>query len=299
MARKRRGRRVNGWIVLDKPAGMTSTAALNKVKRLFEAAKAGHSGTLDPLATGVLPLAFGEATKVVARIVDSSKEYRFELRWGEERDTDDADGAITRTSDFRPGLAEVAALLPRFTGEIEQIPPAYSAVKVAGERAYDLAREGRSVALAPRLVTVASLQRLDDGADPDCASFTMECGKGAYVRAVVRDLGRLLGCHAHVSRLRRTRVGPFSETTAISLDKLETLGHKGALDEALQPVETALADIPALAVTGFEAAQLKSGRVVRVPSTMQGTICVKVDGRPVALAQIESGEVRPVRVFHL
>ncbi|MDP6709369.1 MAG: tRNA pseudouridine(55) synthase TruB [Alphaproteobacteria bacterium] len=299
MARKRRGRRLNGWIVLDKPEGLTSTRAVAAVKRLFDAAKAGHAGTLDPLATGILPIALGEATKVVARIVDSTKEYRFELRWGEERDTDDADGAVVATSERRPSPAEVAAVLPRFLGEIEQTPPVYSAIKVAGERAYDLAREGRPAELAPRQVRIDRFERLDDGADPERARFLVACGKGAYIRALARDLGRLLDCRAYVSALRRTRVGPFSEAEAISLDNLQALRHKGALDDALRPVEAALADIPALTVTGSEAARLKSGQAVRVPSTMQGTVCAMVDGRPVALALIESGEVRPVRVFNL
>jgi tRNA pseudouridine55 synthase len=286
-------------VVLDKPEGLTSTRAVAEVKRLFDAAKAGHAGTLDPLATGILPIALGEATKVVARIVDSTKEYRFELRWGEERDTDDADGKVVATSERRPSPAEVAAVLPRFLGEIEQTPPVYSAIKVAGMRAYDLAREGRPAELAPRPIRIDRFERLDDGADPERAHFLVACGKGAYVRALARDLGRLLDCRAYVSALRRTRVGPFSEAEAISLDNLRALGHKGALDAALRPVEAALADIPALTVTGSEAARLKSGQAVRVPSTMQGTVCAMAEGRPVALALIESGEVRPVRVFNL
>ena len=299
MARKRRGRPINGWIVLDKPPGLTSTRAVAEIKRLFDAAKAGHAGTLDPLATGILPIALGEATKVVARIVDATKEYRFELHWGEERDTDDADGRVVATSEARPSLAEVAAELPRFVGEIEQTPPVYSAIKVAGERAYDLAREGRPAELTARPVQINRFERLDDGSDPDRARFAIECGKGTYVRALARDLGRVLGCRAHVSELRRTRVGPFLEEQAISLDNLRALGHKGALDDALRSVEAALADIPALTVTGSEAARLKSGQAVRVPSTMRGTICAMADGRPVALAKIEGGEVRPVRVFNL
>ncbi len=299
MARKRRGRPISGWVVLDKPRGLTSTRAVAEVKRLFDAAKAGHAGTLDPLATGILPIALGEATKVVARIVDTTKEYRFELRWGEERDTDDADGRVVATSERRPSLAEVAAVLPRLVGDIEQTPPTYSAIKVAGERAYDLAREGRPAALEARQIQIRRFERLDDGADPDRARFAVECGKGAYVRALARDLGRLLDCRAHVSGLRRSRVGPFAEEQAISLDNLGTLGHKGALDDALRPVEAALADIPALTVTGSEAARLRSGQAVRVPSTMQGTVCAMAEGRPVALALIESGEVRPVRVFNL
>lgn len=299
MAARRRGRPINGWIVLDKPADLTSARAVERVKRLLGAAKAGHAGTLDPLATGVLPVALGEATKVVGRIVDSRKRYHFTLRWGEERDTDDADGRPVETSTRRPSPAAVAAALAGFVGEIWQRPPAYSAVKVAGERAYELARSGRPAELAPRQVEIARFERLDTGRDPERAEFLVECGKGAYVRSLARDLGRALGCFAHVESLRRTRVGPFGEEAAISLDKLEDLLHKGALDDALHPVEAALADIPALIVTGSEAARLRSGQAVRVPSTKQGTVCAMAEGRPVALAHIEGGEVRPVRVFNL
>lgn len=295
----RRGRPIHGWIVLDKPAGLTSARAVEQVKRLLDAAKAGHAGTLDPLATGILPIALGEATKVVSRIVDSRKGYRFTLCWGEARDTDDADGRVVETSPARPDAAAVAAALPRFTGEIEQRPPDYSAIKVAGERAYDLARAGRPAALATRRVEIDRFERLDEGADPDRATFRVECGKGAYVRSLARDLGRRLGCFAYVESLRRTRVGPFGEDAAISLEMLRELLHKGALDDALHPVEAALADIPALVVTGSEAARLRSGQAVRVPSTKQGTVCAMAEGRPVALAHIEGGEVRPVRVFNL
>ena len=299
MARRRRGRPVSGWVILDKPQGMTSSRAVGAVKRLHQAAKAGHSGTLDPLATGVLPIALGEATKVVSRIVDSAKTYHFTLRWGEERDTDDAEGRVLRTSDMRPPAAAVVQLLPQFLGMIAQRPPTYSAIKVDGARAYDLARDGRPAELQPRNVEIMRFERVDDGGNPDHASFAVECGKGAYIRSLARDLGQRLGCGAFVSELRRTRVGPFGESDAISLDKLQTLGHKGALDDALRPVEAALADIPALVVTGSEAARLKCGQAVRVPSTMQGTVCAMAEGRPVALAQIEGGEVRPVRVFNL
>jgi len=299
MAAKRRGRPINGWIVLDKPSGLTSARAVEQVKRLTGAAKAGHAGTLDPLATGVLPIALGEATKVVARIVDARKRYRFTLRWGEERDTDDADGRPVEASERRPSRAEVAAALQGFIGEIWQRPPTYSAIKVAGERAYELARAGRPVELPARPVEISSFERLDDAADPDRAEFAVACGKGAYVRSLARDLGRVLGCFAHVESLRRTLVGPFGEETAISLDKLAELLHKVALDDALHPVEAALADIPALVVTGSEAARLRSGQAVRVPSTKQGTVCAMAEGRPVALARIEGGEVRPVRVFNL
>ncbi len=298
MARRRRGRPVNGWIVLDKPAGMTSTRAVSAVRRLLQAAKAGHAGTLDPLATGVLPIALGEATKAMAFVVDSGKSYRFSLCWGQERDTDDAEGSVVSESAARPERGAVEQALVPFVGDISQQPPAYSAIKVDGERAYDLARDGRPPALAPRMVRIDAL-RLVDWQPPDGAGFEMRCGKGAYVRAIARDLGRALGCFAHVTALRRTRVGPFDEGSAISLDKLQSFGHKEPPEGALLPVETALADIPALAVTGSEASRLKCGQAVRVPSSMEGTIYATADGRPVALAQISGGEVRPVRVFNL
>jgi tRNA pseudouridine55 synthase len=298
MGRRARGRKIDGWIALDKPQGLTSTAALGRVRRLFDAVKAGHAGTLDPLATGLLPVALGEATKLCAEVTESGKSYRFVVRWGEERDTDDAEGAVVAMSERRPSRAEIEALLPGFVGEILQAPPAYSAIKIGGERAYNLARAGRAPSPGPRPVRIDRLALLNAG-QPDCAEFEMECGRGAYVRSVARDLGRRLGCLGHVVRLRRTRVGPFCEANAISLAQLEELGHKGALETALLPVETALADIPALAVTGPEAHRLKCGQAIRAPSTMEGAVYATQAGRPVALARIEGGELRPVRVFNL
>ncbi len=300
MARRRRGRAVSGWVVLDKPEGMTSTRAVGAVRRLFDAAKAGHAGTLDPLASGLLPIALGEATKLAGRLMDSPKCYAFTVRWGEARDTDDAEGEIVATSDRRPKRADIRALLPDFLGDIEQRPPVYSAIKVQGERAYDLARSGRPVELRPRRVRIDRFELLEhDGGDCDHASFEVDCGKGAYIRGLARDLGARLGCFGHVVKLRRARVGPFDQSDAIFLDKLEDLRHKGALDETLFPIEAALDDIPALVVTETEAARLRNGQAVRVPSTKAGTVCVMADGRPVALAEVEGGEVRPVRVFNL
>ena len=298
MGRKRRGRPVHGWFILDKPLGMTSTKAVGKVRRAFDAAKAGHAGTLDPLASGILPIAMGEATKVVAMAMDGAKAYRFTIRWGEERDTDDAEGAVIAESGERPTAAEIEAALPQFTGEIEQVPPAYSAIKVNGARAYDLARGGETPELAARLIRIDELHLLECP-DADHAVLEMICGKGAYVRGVARDLGRVLGCRGHVSELRRTRVGDFDENMAISLDKLEDMGHKEALDDLLLPVEAALADIPALPVTGPEAERLRFGQAIRVPHSVEGTVYATTDGRPVALAEIHAGEVRPVRVFNL
>jgi tRNA pseudouridine55 synthase len=298
MGRRRRGRKIDGWIAFDKPGGVTSTSALAQVRRLFDAAKAGHAGTLDPLATGLLPVALGEATKLCAEVMESGKSYLFTLRWGEERDTDDAEGQVTAASERRPSREDILSALAGFLGEIEQTPPDYSAIKVDGARAYDLAREGRPARLAPRVVRVDRLELLAQ-ADPDHAEFELECGRGTYVRSIARDLGRKLGALAYVSALRRTRVGPFCEANAFSLAQLEELGHKGALETALLPVETALADIPALAVTGPEAFRLKCGQAIRVPSTMEGAVYAISAGRPVALARLEGGELRPVRVFNL
>ena len=298
MARKRRGRPVHGWFIFDKPLGMTSTQAVAKVRRSFDAAKAGHAGTLDPLATGVLPIALGEATKAVAAAMDGAKAYRFTIRWGEERDTDDAEGQVVNESPERPSAAQIEAALHQFIGDIEQVPPAYSAIKVDGARAYDLARSGETVVLAARTIRIDDL-RLCDCPDVDHAVLEMHCGKGAYVRGVARDLGRVLECFGHVSELRRVRVGHFDESVAISLDKLEDMGHKEALDDLLLPVEAALADIPALAVTGPEAERLRFGQAIRVPHSVEGTVYATTDGRPVALAKIHAGEVKPVRVFNL
>ena len=296
--RNRKGRPVNGWVILDKPVGVTSTDAVSRVRKLYEAQKAGHAGTLDPLASGILPLALGEATKVVAHVMDSTKAYDFTVRWGEERDTDDREGSITASSHERPERRDIEALLGAFTGEIMQVPPIYSAIKVKGERAYDLARDGRPADLLPRPVIVESFELLDV-LDSDHGTFRLRCGKGAYVRSLARDLGRALGCFAHVSALRRVAVGEFDLSRAISLAMLEELGHKGALETALHSVEAALADIPALSLTENEAARLKCGQSLRVPSSKEGTVYATCRDRLVALAYLERGEVRPVRVFNL
>ncbi len=298
MARRRRGRAISGWIVLDKPEGMTSTQAVGKVRWLFGAAKAGHAGTLDPLATGILPIALGEATKLVGRVMDGAKHYGFTARWGEARDTDDGEGAVIATSEQRPDAAAIRAALPAFTGEIDQRPPTYSAIKVDGARAYDLARQGTPAALSARPVRIDRFELLATP-DADHAEFLVECGKGSYIRSLARDLGERLGCFGHVARLRRTRVGPFAEDDAILLDKLEELRDKEALDEALIPLQAALDDIPALAVMGSEAVRLRNGQAVRVPSSKQGLVFVMADDRPLALGQLEHGELRPVRVFNL
>ena len=304
---RRDKRDVHGWVVLDKPIGMTSTQAVAVLKRLFQAKRAGHAGTLDPLASGGLPIALGEATKTVPFVMDGRKRYRFTVAWGEERDTDDTEGQVVKTSDARPTADAIRALLPQFTGVIQQTPPRYSAIKVQGERAYDLARDGEVVELAPRPVEIHHLTLVDQP-DNDRAVFEAECGKGTYVRALARDMGRILGTFGHICALRRTLVGPFGENDMIPLDQLEALcdraaSGEGSLADALMPVETALDDIPALAVTRADAARLHRGQAVllrgRDAPTSSGTVYVTVAGRLLALAEVGNGEIIPKRVFNL
>ena len=305
--RRREKRDVHGWLILDKPVGMTSTHAVSVVRRLFTARRAGHAGTLDPLASGCLPIALGEATKTVPFVMDGRKNYRFTVRWGEERDTDDAEGRVVETESVRPTPDDIRALLPRFTGTIEQVPPRFSAIKIDGERAYDLAREGETVELEARPVEIHRLELIETP-DPDHASLAAQCGKGTYVRALARDLGRLLGCLGHVAALRRTIVGPFGEPHMISLERLESLCHRAAvgegnLAELLLPVETALDDIPALAVSRADAARLQRGQAVlmrgRDAPVLRGQVSVTVSGRLIALAEVDRGEIVPKRVFNL
>jgi tRNA pseudouridine55 synthase len=300
LARRRKGRPVHGWIILDKPLGMTSTRAVGTVRRLLEAQKAGHAGTLDPLATGILPIALGEATKTVAHIVDARKIYRFAVAWGKERATDDAEGEVVATSAARPERGAIEALLPQFMGVIRQKPPAFSAIKVEGERAYDLARDGEIVDLPEREVEIFDLRLLKEHeeASPDLSWFEVECGKGTYVRAIARDMGRLLGCFGHVAALRRLCVGPFDEARAFSMDKLMEFIHSAPADRYLLPVETALDDIPALAVTGPEAERLAWGQEIRVPFQREGLVRVMAEDRFVAIADLAAGVLRPVRVFN-
>jgi tRNA pseudouridine55 synthase len=306
MARRRKGSPVSGWLILDKPQGMTSTQAVAKVRRLFDAAKAGHAGTLDPLATGVLPIALGEATKTVPFAVEGLKTYRFTIRFGAETDTDDAEGAVVATSEVRPTTEVIEAVLPRFTGEISQVPPRFSALKVEGTRAYDLARDKEDFELAPRVVSIERLA-LVSRPDPDHCVLEAECGKGTYVRALARDLGRALGTCAHVAALRRTRVGSFGEKDAVTLAELETLKESApeadALASALKPVETALSEIPALALSLSDAARLRQGQSVllrgRDAPIFTGTAYATSRGRLIALGEMEEGEFRPKRIFNL
>ncbi len=310
MARRRKqtGDKVDGWLALDKPVGMTSTKAVAEVKRIFNARKAGHAGTLDPLASGCLPIALGEATKTVSYVMDGAKTYAFTVRWGVETTTDDGEGEPVATSDARPDAAAIRAVLPEFTGCITQRPPAFSAIKIAGERAYDLARGGEPPDLPEREITIA---RLDLVACPDAdhAEFFAQCGKGAYIRALARDIGRRLGTRGHVSMLRRLSVGPFDEARMISLEKLAELRHNPPASEgetpfgALCPVETALDGIPALAMTGQDASRLKRGQAViirgRDAPVITGPAYATVAGIPVALGEVEQGAFNPRRVFDL
>lgn len=313
MTRRRRGTAVHGWVIVDKPAGVTSTQVVASVKRVFDAQKAGHAGTLDPMATGVLAVALGEATKTVPYAMDAQKTYRFVASWGEARDSDDAEGQVTGTSPVRPTLSAIEAALPEFTGELVQVPPAYSAIKVQGERAYDLARDGEAVTLEPRRVQVRQA-RLVNLLSADRAEFEIVCGKGTYVRAWVRDLALRLGTLGHVSALRRLAVGRFSGADAIPLEKLKGFMHSPAAFEHLRPIATALDGIPALAVTGPDAVRLRSGNPILMRAGLFARIAEEAGadddlqgltvflstqgGEPVALALLEQGELRPFRVFN-
>lgn len=309
MARRKKGEAVSGWVCLDKPYDLTSTSAVSRVRRAFNAQKAGHAGTLDPLATGILPLALGEATKTVPFLMDADKAYRFTIAWGRSTTTLDREGETTAESDVRPALEAIAAALPAFVGEVDQIPPNFSAIKVDGERAYDLARDGVDFELPTRKVSIHALRVLSVP-DVDHVELEMACGKGTYVRAVVRDLAAALGACGHVSQLRRTRVGQFDEASAISLESLENLSYEARLSEALLPVETALDDIPALAVTDEDAFRLAQGRAVvllpRQVETLKAeltpgdrTVSAMSGERLVALCEMRAGKLNPVRVFQL
>jgi tRNA pseudouridine55 synthase len=304
MARRKKGKAIHGWVVLDKPAGMTSTQAVGAVRRLYDARKAGHAGTLDPLATGVLPIALGEATKTVPYAVDGSKHYRFTVRWGEATDTDDAEGEVVATSLVRPAREAIEVLLPRFTGEILQTPPIYSAIKVDGARAYDLAREGEKVELEPRPVHIEALVLLDVPA-PDTAVLEARCGKGTYVRALARDMGRSLGCLGHLIALRRTVVAPFDEAQAVTVEALEAAAREGgeeALLRLLLPIEAALQDLAELSVGQNDAARLLRGQTVlirgRDAPTSTGPTYATCKGHLIAVGRIEKGELHPIRVFN-
>ena len=315
MSRKRKGDPVNGWIVLDKPLNLGSTQAVGRVRRLFNAQKAGHAGTLDPLATGILPIALGEATKTVPYLVEADKVYAFTIAWGASTATCDGEGAVTERSEVRPEPPAAQAALQAFVGQIMQTPPAYSAIKIAGERAYDLAREGIEVELAPRPVTIHSAA-VTGAPDADHLDIEIHCGKGVYVRALARDLAQALGACGHVSALRRRRVGVFDEARSVTLEKLEELCDTDAGLGVLLPVETALDDIPALAVTAEDAFRLSQGRpIVLLPRQVetlrtrlacpdgQGfasrTVLAVHGGSAVSICEMRAGQLSPTRVFNL
>jgi len=288
---------VDGWVVLDKPVGMTSTHAVSRLKRIFNAKKAGHAGTLDPLASGILPVAFGEATKTVPFVQDGEKAYRFTVRFGAETDTDDSDGKVTAQSELRPAREDILALLPQFIGTIQQTPPAYSAIKIDGERAYDIARDGETPALSARPVTIHALDLLSMNQDE--AVFEARCGKGTYVRAIARDLGRLLGCFGHVTALRRTRVGPFAEADSIALSDLEEGGVEAA---AMRRVEAGLMELPRVIVDRDAAARLRRGQSILLrgaDAPADGSAYAACGGVVIAVGAVEKGELVPGRVFNL
>lgn len=307
MGRRKKGNPVHGWINLDKPAGVTSTQAVGKVRKLLNAQKAGHAGTLDPLATGILPIALGEATKTIPFCQDEMKTYRFTVKWGEQRNTDDSEGEVIETSGKRPARKDIEALLPKYTGEIEQTPPQFSAIKVDGERAYDRARDGLHTEIKSRTVYIETFEILEMREDE--ADFRVLCGKGTYIRSLARDIGQDLGCFGYIKTLRRESVGPFTEKNAISLAKFEEMDHSAAL----LPVETALDDIPALDLTTEEVSRLRNGqklsfisrpdleRLQKAHIDIQDTgIALAVyKGKAVALIDVQGVEVKPHRILNV
>lgn len=302
MGRRRKppegARALDGWVVVDKPPGVTSAGVVSALRRALKPMRIGHAGTLDPLATGVLPVALGEATKTVAYAMDGAKSYLFTLQFGQSRDSDDAEGVITGESPIRPDDAAIQAVLPRFLGRIRQRPPAFSAIKVAGQRAYALARAGQAPEMAEREVEITRIE-LVSRPGPDSAEFAVDCGKGTYVRALARDIALALGTLGHVAALRRTRVGPFAENQAIGLDNLIALGHSAPAFEYLLPIITALDDIPALALDGDAAAKLRHGQSIDVSTGLRdGIVFATSDNGPVAMARAIGGTLKPLRVFN-
>lgn len=307
MARPKKGNPIHGWLILDKPKGMTSTQAVATIKSLYDAQKAGHAGTLDPLATGILPIALGEATKTCSFAVEGEKAYRFTVRWGAETNTDDTEGEVVNTSDQRPSPADIEAILPRFTGEISQVPPTFSAIKVNGERAYDLARDGEAPALEPRPVVIEELVVVEHP-DESTTVFEAICGKGTYVRALARDMGRALGCYGHVTELRRTQVGPFDEDVAVPLGELQEARKLEAaamdlLKVKLLPVEAVLEDLQRVNLSSADASRIRRGQSVlirgRDAPILTGAAYAMSKSQLVALGELTKGEFRPTRVFNL
>ena len=312
---KKKGRPISGWVVLDKPVGMGSTEAVSKIKWLFQAEKAGHAGTLDPLASGMLPIALGEATKTVPYVQDGAKVYRFTVAWGEERSTDDLEGPVTKSSDRRPAEAEVTALLPKYTGVIMQTPPQFSAIKIAGERAYDLARDGETVEIPAREIEIGRLDIIEHAADKTI--FEVECGKGTYVRSLARDMGRDLGCFGHIAELRRVEVEPFTQEDFVTVAELEAARFGGqsddnpdetdapidfgAIDGLLVDTAVALDCLPQIAVSDDAATKLRLGNPViirgRDAPVEAEEACATARGKLVAIGAIEQGMFKPKRVF--
>ncbi len=306
---KRPKNKVDGWVILDKPLEVTSTQAVNIVRRAFGAAKAGHSGTLDPLASGMLPIALGEATKTIPFVMDASKDYEFTVAWGSETTTDDREGDITLTSDHRPSYAEIEAILPQFTGRIQQVPPAFSAIKLDGKRAYDLARNNEDVVIKARDADIFALNCLQQ--DSDKASFSVTTGKGVYVRSLARDLARALGTRGHIHTLRRCRVGPFGLDRSISLDFFQKIDNSAEAFKALHPVLTALDDIPALAITEQDADRLRRGQKIVIDDGVlpecsnqhdeadDVVMTAQCDGQLIAIIALRGHTASPSRVFNL
>ncbi len=309
--RNKKGDPISGWVNLDKPYGMTSTQAIGKVRRFLNAQKIGHAGTLDPLATGVLPIALGEATKTIPYVQDDFKTYEFTIRWGEQRDTDDMEGDVIETSDHRPSKDDISGALPDYIGEIQQTPPRFSAIKINGERAYDIARDGEIPDLKPRTVYIEELKLLE--VRDDEADFEMLCGKGTYVRSIARDMGQQLGTCGYISALRRTKVGRFASQNAISLDNIENMDYVSARSEALLPLQTALDDIPALSLTSDETAKIRNGQGLSFISRpdferlsnlgLGQKDCLEAlalfQDVPVAIVENERADIYPVRVFNI
>ena len=300
MGRKRKGRAVSGWLIIDKPAGVTSTAVVNKVRWALQAQKAGHAGTLDPAATGLLAVALGEATKTVPYVTDALKAYSFTVRLGQATNTDDADGEVIATSDARPTDDQIKDALQGFVGDIEQVPPAYSAVKIDGERAYKLARDGEDVEIAARPLFVESLV-LVDRPDADHVTLEMVCGKGGYVRSIARDLGAALGCHGHVEWLRRIWSGPFEATDGISIEEVDRLAKQPELDDHLLALEVGLDDLPEVTTTVEGATKLRNGNpgiAFAKDDVEYGDECwASLDGQAVAIGRFKGGEIHPSKVF--
>ena len=287
---------VHGWVVVDKPEGMSSAHVVAVLRRLFNTKKAGHGGTLDPLASGVLPVALGEATKALSYILDGTKAYQFEVTWGEARTTDDREGEVIKMSPYRPKKEDIEAILPCFRGEIEQVPPAYSALKIEGKKAYALARAGQKVDLPSRRLTITSLDLIRTS--PDSATFSVVCSKGTYVRSLGRDMAIRLGTCGYISYLRRTQAGPFHEKSAILLDSLRKIGHNTELMKSILPLPDALVDILALEVENKEALKLRQGQPLLTSDLREDVVLIMCQGVPQALAKRAAGKIRPLRVFN-